>query len=249
MRKKVSVTCDFLGRLGNNMFQVAAMIGFCKKNGRDYGIPIGYKYKGIYNYFNLPKHSGNSISGRFYIHDESVYGFPYHDIPTQHTLLKLRGFFQSEKYFLHCADEIKNTFKLDIKPTNRISIHVRRGDYLKYPNNFVPTTLDDIQKVVEYFGYNEKYLIVSDDIHWCMENLCDIRAPFAHFEFSHGNEIQDLSAMASCQHHVVSRSSFSWWGAWLGHNPNKQVLALTPWFGKNNNLDTRDVIPDNWIKI
>ena len=239
-----TVTCDLLGRWGNNLFQVAAMIGYAKKHGLEWGIPMGYKYKGIYTHFKLPRFKANAK--RYHVHDEGQHGFPYHEIPYIPTGIKLRGFFQSEKYFAHCTDDIKRAFPLRIQPTDRISIHVRRGDYVKYVDNFLPTTVEDVQKIVDYFGRSETYLICSDDVQWCMENLCAINAKF---EYNHGNEFEDLSAMASCKHHAVSRSSFSWWGAWLGHNPDKTVVALTPWFGKNNPLDTKDIIPDNWIKL
>lgn len=241
-----TVTCDFLGRMGNNMFQVAAMIGYSKKYCLDWGIPTGYRHKEIYKYFpRLPRF--RSAGKKLHIHDEGLHGFTYHEIPYVPTGIKLRGFFQSEKYFDDCEDVIKQTFRLNIKPTNRISIHVRRGDYVKYIDNFLPTTVEDVQKVIDHFGRSERFLVCSDDISWCRENL---RSLNVHFDFNDGtNEFQDLSEMASCQHHVVSRSSFSWWAAWLGHNPNKTVVTLTPWFGKNNPLDTKDIIPDNWIKL
>jgi hypothetical protein len=226
------------------MFITSAMIGYAKKNGLDYGIPMAYKHKGIYNHFKLPKFRGNSK--RFHLHDEGQHGFPYHEIPHHPKGIKLRGFFQSEKYFEHCKDDIKRAFPLRIVPTDRISIHVRRGDYVKYVDNFLPTTEEDVQKIVDYFGRSETYLICSDDVSWCKENLCAIDAKF---EYNHGNEFDDLSAMASCKHHAVSRSSFSWWAAWLGHNPDKTIVALTPWFGKLNPLDTKDIIPERWIKI
>lgn len=247
-----TVTCDLLGRLGNNLSQVAAIIGYAKKHGLEWGIPMGYKYKGIYTHFKLPifRIPRHIRPSKLHVHDEGQHGFPYHEIPLIHNppygITKLRGFFQSEKYFAHCTNDIKRAFPLRIQPTDRISIHVRRGDYVKYVDNFLPTTVEDVQNIVDYFGRSEAYLIVSDDVQWCMENLSAINAKF---EYNHGNEFEDLSAMASCKHHAVSRSSFSWWGAWLGHNPDKTVVSLTPWFGKNNPLDTRDIIPDNWIKI
>lgn len=242
------ITCDFLGRMGNNMFQVAAMIGLAKKHKVGFGIPTGYHHKQIYQHFpNLPRYSGNAR--RLPVHDEGQHTFRHHKIPFNPGGLKLRGFFQSEKYFEYCKEEIKQAFPLRINPTDRVSIHVRRGDYVKYVDNFLPTTREDVKRAVSYFKErgSERFLVCSDDISWCRENL---RGIDAQFDFNEGtNEYQDLSDMASCDHHVVSRSSFSWWSAWLGHNPNKVVVALTPWFGKNNTLDTTDLIPQNWIKI
>ena len=223
------------------------MIGYTKKHNLSYGIPQGYKYKGIYSHFRLPRLI--RTPKRFHLHDEGQAGFGYHEIPYIPTGIKLRGFFQSEKYFDFCKDDIKAAFPLRINPTDRVSIHVRRGDYVKHVDNFIATSVEDVQKAVSLFKQrgSGRFLICSDDIAWCRENLSSIDA---HLDFNEGtSEYQDLSEMASCAHHVVSRSSFSWWAAWLGHNPDRVIVSLTPWFGKNNPLDTKDIIPDNWIKL
>jgi hypothetical protein len=37
-------------------------------------------------------------------------------------------------------------------------------------------------------------------------------------------------------------------GAWLNDNPDKIVVAPKQWFA-NKNIDTKDVIPEKWIKL
>jgi len=43
-----------------------------------------------------------------------------------------------------------------------------------------------------------------------------------------GGEVLDLWLMTQCRHSVVSNSTLSWWGAWLGTDPGRQVIAPRP---------------------
>lgn len=165
----------------------------------------------------------------------------------------LDGYWQSEKYFI----EIENIIRESLKPTetiksrfeeysikNSISIHIRRTDYIN-SNGFHPLqTIDYYKKGLEIIGKYDNLLIFSDDIKWCKENL-----KFDNMIFIEGNDdIEDLWLMSLCDNNIIANSSFSWWGAWLNENPNKKVIAPKKWFGKTNQ-NSKDIIPELWIKI
>jgi hypothetical protein len=56
--------------------------------------------------------------------------------------------------------------------------------------------------------------------------------------------------MSMCDHHIVTNSSFSWWGAWLNPNPQKIVTAPAQWFGPNLKRNSiADLIPKEWFLL
>jgi len=244
------VTCEFLGRLGNMMMQIATCIGYAKAHNKEWAIPKHYRYGGIYKYWpKLPKYHGNPRKLKTYdvATDE---GWAYAPIPYFEGDVKLRGFFQSELFFKHAEKEVKAAFPLRIEPSDYVSIHVRRGDYLEHSGDFPPITMDYISMAMGYMIQrgHAKFRVFSDDIYWCIAN---IKTPGVEF-FHNPNEYAALSEMASCQHHIIANSTFSWMGAYLGHNPNKIVVSPSHlpgnWFG-HNRVDTKDLLPPEWHQI
>lgn len=179
-------------------------------------------------------------------YNEFIYDQNYH--------YYLNGFWQSEKYFLDISDIIKkellpnNDFfkKLKIDTNeNNVSLHIRRTDYIT-SNGFHPVqTIEYYNNALEYIGDYEKLLIFSDDIEWCKNNLSFNKMLF----IENSDNVEDIWLMSLCKHNIIANSSFSWWGAWLNENPNKKVIAPKNWFGTQSNLNTDNIIPNNWIKI
>jgi len=53
--------------------------------------------------------------------------------------------------------------------------------------------------------------------------------------------------MAACQHHVIANSSFSWWGACLGRDPDGLTVAPEYWF---ENLPTQScLLKEGWLTV
>ena len=261
------VVTKHIGRLGNSMFQIAASIGYARKYGyqwaADTGSGVSDPYSSIHKVFpNLPKENFGG-GNRYHEHPNAqcpLHGvhfndchFDYHPIPNLGPNVAITGFFQSWKYFEGQDEEIKKVFALPHVEgyEDYVSIHVRRGDYVQHAGSFPPITVDYIEEAMQNVP-SKKYVFFSDDIQWCKDNF----APYdlGNIIYSEGrNERDDLSLMASCGHHIIANSTFSWWGAYLGHNPNKIVVtpSAETWFGPVAGVKKPvvDLLPESWIKI
>lgn len=251
--KEPKVTYHPIGRLGNQMFQCAAAIGYAKKYNVGWSCPNDTREVPRFHEFfpGLPKYEGCEFR-RYNAADPSQ--FNYSPIPFNENGTKLVGFFQSEKFFEGAEYEIRKAFKLKIKNNESISLHIRRGDYVLHSGSFPPVDTNYIRLALERLIHTkiDSVVVFSDDIDWCRGVLPDAFRNY-WFEFSEGkSELEDLSLMASCSHHIIANSTFSWWGAWLGHNPNKIVVSPSAdnWFGPGfTGVVPVDLIPPSWHQI
>ena len=122
------------------------------------------------------------------------------------------------------------------------AIHVRRGDYLKFPHMHNSRTMDYYNKAMKIVKA-DTYLIFSDDIKWCKEQFVG-----DEYHFMDDRDYIEMFLMSKCDHNIMCSSSFSWWGSYLNKNPNKIVVAPKKWFVNNENVET-DIVPESYNKI
>lgn len=181
----------------------------------------------------------------------------------------VEGYFQCEKYFVEYRDLILHDFVFNhpfaeytqrieesIKETlTSISLHIRRGDYINNDTtNSIHGTcsLDYYREAISYFEKKYQgvvFFIFSDDIEWVKSNFN--LDNFVYVE-STDNRLphEDMYLMTLCDHNITANSSFSWWGAWLNTNQEKEVIAPKYWFKDvKKNLEAKNIVPDNWIRL
>lgn len=170
----------------------------------------------------------------------------------------LMGWFQNEKYFCDIRKELirdftpKNKIKItkDLKEIldkeNCISIHLRRGDYVKI-NRFIG--IEYYKKAIDHICNIIKepvFLVFSDDINWVKKNLSLTHKIYFISDFGDYEDYEEMLIMSRCNHNIIANSTFSWWAAWLNKNPNKIVIAPKKWgWGKND----EEIIPQKWIRL
>ena len=103
--------------------------------------------------------------------------------------VKLCGYFQSYKYFHHLRSKIIDLLKPNniineklnfyinniVKNNTRytVSLHVRRGDYLKLSEFHRILPIEYYINAIKYFTPEHTFVVFSDDIEWCKINLSE----------------------------------------------------------------------------
>lgn len=249
------VTCTIQGGLANCLFQIAMVLGYSLKHGIDYCIPlvnINPHYKGQKPYIFPGVKYCNEIA-KLPMYKEK--GFTYEEIPYMDNVCFESNFkaggFQSWKYFGEYREEILKAFAIPYeKNEGTISIHIRRGDYVRLKTFHPPVTTEYIFSAIDYFkerGY-KKFLVFSDDIDWCYGNISAIDG--CEINFSEGRtELEDLALASSCEHNIGSNSTYSLWLHYLNQNPDKIGVFPQKWFGPSINHDTKDLLLPNSILL
>lgn len=181
----------------------------------------------------------------------------------------LEGYFQTEKYFLNQIDSILKEFTLkpelyadiqkiiqevECQPSSA-SIHIRRGDYVadaKTSKYHLICDIDYYQRAIALLEKkvpNLHLFVFSDDVRWVKEHLIlSSRVTYVSPEDvcrGRYKPSQELVLMSKCQHHIISNSSFSWWGAYLNRSPKKIVLAPNVW--SKRSVAQPNILPDSWV--
>ena len=177
----------------------------------------------------------------------------------------LRGYWQSEMYFTNYASDIRKIFEFkkildnenskiasEIIENKSVSLHIRRGDFLKKNNQVHQVDLTKfynkaINEMSNNFD-NPKFFIFSDDPKWVFKNF-SIKKNFRIVSNNKSNySYLDMYLMSLCKCNILANSTFSWWSAWLNNYSNKIILAPKTWF-TDKTIKTDNLFPKNWDTI
>lgn len=258
------ITTNHRGGLGNAMFKIAATVSMAKDNNVEYIFSKEFIRPGIDpDYGEYATNVLRNIQFVDYLPNQySIWTEPsfaytpvtYH----QGSNLLLDGYYQSARYFENNKDFIVDLFSPTEELSNHIisqvpdinsyiSVHIRRGDYLKLPNHHPQQSAEYYTSAVKLLGVEKTYLIFSDDLAGCAELFESV--PNKLFIDS-GADWMDLYMMSLCESNIICNSTFGWWGAYLNSNPTKKVIAPTKWFGSAYaDVNTSDICPSDWIKL
>ncbi|MBR6770388.1 MAG: alpha-1,2-fucosyltransferase [Lachnospiraceae bacterium] len=185
----------------------------------------------------------------------------------------LCGCFQSERYFQPIEAQVREVFHFQkvkipeeiqsrfreyqqrILASCSVAIHIRRGDYLQvqevyggicteaYYEGAIRLLLDNCPEA--------EFFIFTNDTSWAEEwgrqKETQFNRPFTVIQgTSEETGYLDLMLMGKCRHYIIANSSFSWWGAWLNGQPDKQVVAPSRWL---NTCECRDIYTSGMLRV
>lgn len=259
------VTFRLIGGLGNQMFQAAVGYAISRNTGRK--LLVDKRQKRV-DERNTYYEQGQTLSWLTHSSklEEMTWNeyvephFHYAKIPDKaiYGNLRIRGYFQSVKYFSTYRAELIELFtaphhgiSLPDFALPTISVHLRRGDYVN--NSFHTSQTQSyyqraLHHVMEETGHKQFQLVVfSDDIPWCQEQFPGwFPAQELYFvPVGAFRDEQELYLMSTCNHHILANSSFSWWGAFLDTNPEAKVVAPAKWFN-DPDMNWQDIYVEGW---
>lgn len=251
------------GRLANQMFQITGVMAYAAK----------YNVQSIFPEWEYQKYFKNNFNCQPNIVVDRTYNEPtfhYTPIPQLPYDFDYNGYLQSPKYWEgiiipHKLFELKPEYKKQVDDLyqqinplglHTVSVHVRRGDYLKPPHDEYHGVLsleyyEDSMQLLPKMDNNNAwgnylFVVFSDDINWCKENF---PARYRNYHFVEGNyDIIDLFLMAKCNDNIIANSSFSYWAYLFNQNQNKRCIAPKNWF-KGAGLNTKDLYLPEMILI
>lgn len=203
--------------------------------------------------------------GVYIINENDDYNFKPEYLIQSRGIRFYAGGWHSEKYFEGIKNTVRNTFQFDlnkvgaenmkvleqIKVSNSVSVHVRRGDFLDSDNynklggvctiNYFLVAIKKMKSMVD----NPHFFFFTNDVSWVKDHF--IGDDFTIVNLNSKNDSwKDMFLISHCAHHINSNGSFSWWSSWL--NRSEQKIVIVP---KNFvvNRHFEDIYPENWIQL
>lgn len=176
------------------------------------------------------------------------------------------GIWQDHRYFDAYKDVVRKEFtwrepldernqqyyeKFVSRPT--VSLHIRRGDYLKEWRYRNICELGYYQQAIEYvcnrFSPDLSFAIFSNDMKWSQEHIVPLLKgnDYTLVSWNQGaDSYKDMRLMSACQYNIIANSSFSWWAAYLNIHNAPFVIAPKKWTNADVWFDRQ--LPE-WVLI
>ena len=156
----------------------------------------------------------------------------------------------------------------EIMKSNSVGLHIRRSDSRYNEERYQNICTNEYYKAaVRYIierNPDAKFFIFSNEPKWIKgwvkeiglslveegmdrEALMALKSRFVTVEASDEyTAYLDMFLLSKCKHHILSNSTFSWWGAWMNENPTRIVVAPNVWV---NGEDSSHIYTEGMVLI
>ncbi|MEG1018950.1 MAG: alpha-1,2-fucosyltransferase [Oscillospiraceae bacterium] len=191
---------------------------------------------------------------------ENLHGYAHTDVDNAFVV----GYWQQLSLYEKISNTLRQSFTFKktlseknqetafkIATTNSVSIHVRRGDFLKHPQLY--PCLDasyyaDAAKIISSHTSDTNYFCFSDETEWCKKNLPFQNITYVDWNLGRDNYV-DMQLMSLCKHNIIANSTFSAWAAWINSNPDKIVVCPSIFTYGSGDCEIHNFLPQSWIRL
>lgn len=256
------------GRLkpGNQLFQIAATIGIADALDQEVSLPP-WDYQ---PFFSVPSALFDNRSGT-----EATEHVMYLDERARPYLQDYRLIQEVEpiikQYFAPSALATATLARQSYDwyrelPAPKTALHVRRGDNVTHPSGYHPLrTVEYYQRSLAELPDTASVVVFSDDVSWCRATLANALDVELHYfegvarprEYVDRRKYVDapildwidIFLMAEANHHIISNSTYAWWGAYLSKDPSP--IYPSNWYGwrVKDYTDASRMFPSSWREV
>lgn len=262
------ITANLMGGLGNQLFQVAHALAQGWKHNR----PVVFhpsswtpgQGRGAENYVdNVFRNLDfkTKVEGFTHVNEGP---FEYSEVNPLDGNTSFHGYYQSSKNWFGYDDKIREIFQPSedtvkkfkekypqLNEPNTLSIHVRRGEYLQFPEIHPTVSVEYISEAIKKIGnYSTVFLFTENESRWpgsrdfVLNNFSFPNVVFPNEDY----DWEEMYLMGLCQNHIISNSTFSWWATFLNKNKNKKIVAPSIWFGPKG-PNAKDLYEPYWTLV
>jgi len=170
------------------------------------------------------------------------------------------GYWQNEKFFDPYLTELRQILIFpsiydeknmqlieDMRTSNSVAVHIRRGDYVGSAYDIL--TMKYYRKAIEYieqYVNNPYFYFFSEDETYAEQKFAWVTSKKIVTHNRGNKSFRDLELMSNCKHNIVANSSFSVWAGFLNRNPQK--IVIYPSMYKNNERNIKKY-EKGWIML
>ena len=167
----------------------------------------------------------------------------------------LYGYFQSFDHLLNIKKLLINEFSLQNKNksfikiisnirSDAIAVSIRCGEDYRQSGWPVQDKSFYLKALKSVYDGNERQIIIFSD---CIDIIKKEKWFDEYnnvFYITNCSPVEQIEIMKKCKDYVIANSSFSWWGAFLGVDIDKRVIAPSLWYLNDiKTMETKLVFP------